>query len=290
MGAFPVFQGRGLNITVAYSPLVTYVLENLVLYGGTYGLNCTDDPTNLGPYASVCWSHFNDLVFMNQTVAAINSYLMSGWDSNSYQHCDFINTPIAVCGYGMGNGETYGYSDKQNFNDCQFQNVGTVWHWDSQRAEGGHVFSNCYFYKTGQLTDGRSANCMHWHNCVMDTMTGPLMFNFLDSGGTTQTLFFSVIDCLFTGPLSGIISQGMTANLGVLYENCLFATTGGSILSTISPATAYFWNCQLTGTTVVGDINRGIFVNSLMGPQHSSNIEYIVNGVSTILDASAPTI
>lgn len=278
-GNFPVIQGRG-DISVFPAVGVSIVLEDLSIYGGTYGLDMSAEPGNLGPSGQIRWSSFKDMRFARQSIAGVRFDHVYGADTNRWYRVDFSTMPIAVKGVGEGVGPGQGYADKQYFIDNQYHNISeVVWNWQSNRPSGGETWIDSYFYNVGALSKTVSGTELMWVNNVFDNVTGPVAIDILDSG-STSTNYFTQVDCLWKGTGPTVVTDTFSAYIGALFIDTEFAQNGGSLVATTGAQSLLTWNSKITGSATVGNVTYGAFVNSDLGT-FNKKLTYIHNGVAT---------
>lgn len=289
-GAFPIIEGRGRKIgngatSGGDSKLINLVLAGFTLYGGTHGIHWSGATDNLGPLATIAWSSFYDLKFMNQSVSGVNVVGIHGIDSNLWHRVDFADVPVAFNGIGSGVGAGMNYADKQHFLDCQYHNVsGTVWHWLSDRASGGEVWKDNFFFNVGGLTRTRAANNLLWINSVMEDVTGKVAIDVTDEG-STATYYFTMIDSLWRGRGPAVVTDTQSWGVGTLFIDTTFAQSGGSIVAPTGDNTLFAWGSRITGSAAVGAVHSGAFINSSMG-SYDKTMQVIKKGaVLTVLPA-----
>lgn len=267
-GDFPVIQGRG-GYGYADShggAIIRLALGGLTLYGGSYGIDWTGSKENLGDGATVAYSTFYDLRFLNQTQAGVRAEGIHGLDSNFWYRVDFLDVPTAIFGRGHGTGGGMNYADKQHFLDCQFQNIrGAAWNWKADRASNAELWKDAYFFNVGGVAETRAAVGLIWANSVFENVLGDVGIHVTDSG-STATYYFAQIDCLWKGIGPKVVTDTLSFGMGTLFIDSVFSQSGGSILADGKNQTLYALGSSITGSAKLGPVETGMFLNSKMPP------------------------
>ena len=282
-GAFPVIAGRGdigRDRSAPKDALVTLALDGLTLYGGTYALDWSGEPGNLGPGGVVAWSAFQDLALLKQSIAAVHASGIGGLDSNLWRRVDIADTPIAFRGDGTGTGPGMTYADKQHFMDCQYQRIAdTVWYWTSDRPSGGAVFSNNVYADVGRVTRTRAANHLLWSNSVLENVTGDVALDITD-GGSTATYYFTMIGSVWRGRGPRVVTDTQSWQVGTLFVDTEFAQSGGTIVALDGEQTLFGWRSRIKGSARVGAVHSGVFIDSTLGA-FDKPLQLVEHGATT---------
>ncbi len=296
-GDFAIIEGRGDAHPSAQSEgsVVYLAFDHVMLYGGRYGFNWSNAAGNLGDGGGVAFSTFDHVIFAYQRLAGVNADGIHGLDTNTWYRTDFYHMPVAIRGNGHGSVGPMNYADKQSFLDCQFQDISdVVWYWTSDRAAGGESWVDCYFLNVGQLTRTRAANGLLWVNSVMENVTGAVAIQVTDRG-STSTNYFSQVDCLWRGRGPQVVTDTQSNGVGTLFVSTRFEQSGaGSLVAQrgaekgaeTGAQTLFAIDSSITGSTQLGHVTSGIFINSTLG-QIDQPLEVIVGGVTTTLVGSA---
>ncbi len=287
-GEFPVITGRGdfgRDPRAPADALVTLALDGITLYGGTYGIDWSGEPGNLGPAGVIAWSGFNDVVLRRQSVAAVHAAGIGGLDSNLWQHVDILDTPIAFRGDGHGVGAGMTYADKQHFLDCQYQRItDTVWYWTSDRPSGGEVFTDNVYTDVGRVLRTRAANHLLWTNSVFENVTGDVALDTLDSG-STATYYFTMVDSEWRGRGPRVVTDTQSFEVGTLFVGTTFAQSGGSLVALAGDQSLFAWRSRSNGGAMAGAVRSGLFIDSSLGPRPRP-FELVENGTVTSFEDS----
>ncbi len=266
-GDFPIIKGRSWRARWQRRDAdVRVVLSRLTFSGGSHGIRWSGDESDLGPSATVAWSTFSDLKFLQQRVAAVELSDITGLDSNLWQHVDIADVPVAIRGRGHGSGPGMNYADKQAFIDCQFQRIhGATWDWVADRSSGGEVWLDNVFEDVGQLTHTQAAVNLTWYNALINNVHGHTAIEVADHG-STATYYFYMLNSEWRGSGPEVVTDTQSNGIGTLFVNTVFGQRGGTLVAPTGRQVLSAWGSQITGSAQPGAIYRGLFIDSQIGP------------------------